>query len=576
MADPDPAAPKASASQLNDTRVVDHALEAAKMKAKETGKKVEVPSRFSETLKVWANPDGKTLHAELYSAPIQVASIEKDGMKRWDPIDTTIVRRSDGHIAARRTKAPLEFGDAGSQVLATSHVNDQKVGFRWGKKLPKPEISGNSITYRDAVTQGADLVVTALPEGFVQSVVLRTRPKGPLAVKLPMDLPKGTSYGKASDGTPQLMSPQGKPEAAPIAVQALDAIESENPESGKVGKVSTNVTTDASGASTLVLEPDAAFLSDASVSYPVTISVSSSWVGAGLAEDTFVNNADYPYGSSNASLDRILVGKSNSGTVTWRGYLRFLVQDTDLDYATIADADLRLWNYLSGGQDATTGLNCGKSVGSGIVARRITSNWSQSSLTWSNQPSYTTSGQVGNKAAYSSDCSWGEGELYYSIQNMVQDWADHKVPDYGILLQSTSESDSQNWRRYRSSEYAGTSGRGPVLFIDYTPVERHLVVSNYNGDAWSAGPSYDTAVSLQVPTTSGAPDLEGITQDQAMEIKLDRANPRVEIGRDKLQPFDGEDWSNNPWEPPDEVEPTPQPDTTAPTEPFPVIVDHAG
>ncbi|GIH64114.1 hypothetical protein Msi02_49310 [Microbispora siamensis] len=58
------------------------------------------------------------------------------------------------------------------------------------------------------------------------------------------------------------------------------------------------------------------------MTYPVAM---ADWTGTGIAGDTFVNNAAYPNGSDNDILNRILVGKSNSGTVTWRGYIRFNV-----------------------------------------------------------------------------------------------------------------------------------------------------------------------------------------------------------------------------------------------------------
>lgn len=50
--------------------VSDPILKTAWDKAAKSGKPVEVPSQFTETMKVWANPDGKNMRAELYTRPV--------------------------------------------------------------------------------------------------------------------------------------------------------------------------------------------------------------------------------------------------------------------------------------------------------------------------------------------------------------------------------------------------------------------------------------------------------------------------------------------------------------------------
>ncbi|MFB4276877.1 MULTISPECIES: hypothetical protein [unclassified Nonomuraea] len=58
------------------------------------------------------------------------------------------------------------------------------------RKAPEPIVDGNTISYRDAVAKGADLVLTARPNGFTQDVVLRARPQGLVKVSLPVTLPE--------------------------------------------------------------------------------------------------------------------------------------------------------------------------------------------------------------------------------------------------------------------------------------------------------------------------------------------------------------------------------------------------
>ncbi|WP_176728622.1 Ig-like domain-containing protein [Planobispora rosea] len=466
---------------------VDRALQAAHAKATKSGERVRVPSRETETMQVWANPDGKSLHAELSTTPVQLEVTGKDKKKSWQPIDTSIEVRSDGTLAPKLVKTPLTFGGKDDKTLVTAKDKDGTVSVGWDRKLPQPAVDGNKITYRDAVTKGADLVLTALPDGFIQDVVLRTRPKGPVKVSLPVSLPRGKAYGKAADGRPQLMSPEGKAETAPLAAQAVDAMAAEAPEQGKTGKVDTIVTTDASGRSSLVLTPDAGFLADATVTYPVTISMSGTWIGAGDSSDTFVSSRQYP---NSATLSTWLrAGRSADGEL-WRTYLRYVINGTDLDYATIHNADLRLWNYHANA--------CGSTVGVGIVARRLTSAYDHSTLTWANQPSSTGTDAVTNTGGYSatlSGCS-GSGELYYSIENIVQAWVDG-TPDYGLMIRAATEGvAAANWRQYRSDQYTGTDGRGPVLFIDYEPAPRASIVYSTLTEQ-TTNPTYEQAVALQ-------------------------------------------------------------------------------
>ncbi len=466
---------------------VDKALEAAKTKAVKTGERVAVPSRETETMKVWANPDGKTLQAELSISPVQLEMAGKDGRKSWQPIDTSIVAKADGTLAAQLVKTPLTFGGEGADTLVTAHDKDGPVSIGWGRKLPKPTVDGNKITYRDAVAKGADLVLTALADGFAQDVVLRTRPQGQIKVTLPVTLPKGRAFGKTADGRPQLLSAQGTPESPPLTAQAIDAKAAEAPEQGRVGKVDVSVSTDAAGRSSLVLVPDAGFLSDPSVVYPVVVPMNDEWVGAGDSSDTFVSSVQYP---SSATLSTWLrAGRSADGEL-WRTYLRYVVNGTDLDHATILNADLRLWNYHASG--------CGTTVGVGIVARRLTSAYDYSTLTWANQPSSTGTDAVVATGGYSATlagCS-GSGELYHSIEHIVQDWADGTA-DHGLMIRAATEGAAgANWRQYRSDQYTGGDGRGPVLFVQYEPAPRASIVYS-TLEEQTANPTYEQAVALQ-------------------------------------------------------------------------------
>ncbi|NJP26665.1 MULTISPECIES: DNRLRE domain-containing protein [unclassified Microbispora] len=538
-------------------------MEAAQKQAAEIGRPVEVPALFTENAKVFAKSDGKTFQAEFHTTPIQLNSTDINGVTSWLPIDTTIVSNG-GKLEARRVKTPLEFGTEGSTTLVSAKTAQGRAGFRWGKKLPAPQISGSRITYRDAVAKGADLVVTAKSDGFIQNIVLRERPKAPLSVRLPMGLPRGLTYRSIPNGGAQLQTTEGKPKAAPITVQATDAQAELSPDSGKIGKVETSIIEAADGP-TLVLKPDSTFLADKAVTYPVTIAVASDYIGAGLANDAWVNK-------NNPDLNHLTDGWLRAGTTQTsadiaRVYLRYNVTGTEaLDGAKILNADLMLWNYRSGAPTGSS-KNCGLQVGSGIVARKLTSGW-DSTLSWRKQPSSTTSGQDANQAAYSdtAGCSGG-GELIHSIEPIVQSWASGE-PDYGLVLQAVNETAVINWRQYYSSE-SGSWDRepehAPILFVQYEPATVEQVVSNYS-EPPSRPISYEDAVAHQVGTPEEESQAPSITGEQSKEIgrnSSDWFEPSEELSK----PMEDEDWSTvipDCGEEAGDCFPEPTPDTVPP------------
>lgn len=530
-----------------------------KQQAKQTGKRIEIEQYRSETATIYANPDGKTFHAEVHSTPIRV---RKDGA--WQNIDTTLVEK-DGVITPKAAIGDLALSTGDDTALAkvTNDKGEVKV-FAPGK-LPKPILKDNTATYPDAYGQGIDLVVTAIPTGFHQEIVFRQRPTGKPKLKVGVDLPKGLRYGKDPAGRPALLAEKTATDAKAKQTEdvttltpalMLDAAAKENPDAGHTAGAAITVRQDGENPA-LELTPDNAFLADPATVYPVTLAAASDeWYGAGREDDTFVNNAEYPSGATNAGLNRILVGKSNSGNVTWRGYIRFDIAGSPLMGGTVENADLRLWNYRAN--------TCNWQIDSGILVRKITSSWSVNSLTWSNQPSTTSTGQYGNKGAYSDDCPNGEGELYYSIESITQSWMNGD-PDHGVQLRAVSESDITNWRWYRSFNYGGYGGgnsgpRGPVLFINYEPLEHPPVDEIAYIKAGEGLPGDATADEIRAVTyRSDQPVAAGEVSDEEADAMQGEApefveNPGVALARP--DDVSEEEWNslnpNNPEPDPDE------------------------
>ena len=135
--------------------------------------------------------------------------------------------------------------------------------------LPTPKLSGNKAVYESAYGRGIDLVVTVPPTGFRREIVIRERPGRQLTLPISADLPVGMSYGKTSSGTAAVLA-DDKPVTELATVRMLDATAAEAPGSGRVGAAKTAVERKKDGPA-LVLSPDAGFLADPQVTYPVTL-----------------------------------------------------------------------------------------------------------------------------------------------------------------------------------------------------------------------------------------------------------------------------------------------------------------
>ncbi len=497
----------------------------AEQEAKRQNKRIEIESYRSETATTFANPDGKTLHTEVHSAPIR---IKKDGT--WHAIDTTLVEEG-GLIRPKVAQSDLMLSPGGDTQLIKIKGEQGWAVIAAPNKLPKVELKGNTATYRNAYGANADLVITVTPTGFRQEIVIRQRPGKDLKLRVPVDLPNGLKFDKRS--TPSVLSNDGRKLVDLPGATMIDAKAMADPESGRVGSASASIEQTAQG-DTVVLTAKADFLADPAVTYPVTVmTASDTWVGAGVPADTFVSHS-YPSGLSNSSLDRIIAGRSNSGTVTWRGYVRFDFPD-ELLGGTVINGDLRLWNHRS--------HTCDDNISPGIVARMITGDWTVSSLTLANQPSVTSTGQVGIKGAYDEiSCPEGEGELWYSIEQMVQSWM-NGTPHRGVQFSSASETVSQNWRWYRSSEYGGyetypATPRGPVLIIDYEPdvIEQDVVIPTELDNLTIEGPiSYEDAIAGQLEIDSGPPAAPEVTPEQVQAL-MEQATDTYEVNPDDLVP----------------------------------------
>lgn len=457
---PTPTPAPTSAVPVSRPAATPDPVKAAQQEAKRQNKQVEIETLHTENSTTVATGDGKTLGTYVYSQPVRV---KRDGV--WKKVDTTLVAEN-GVVRPRVAKLDISLSDGGDTALLTARgetlgAEKDKAGevkISAPSELPAPKLSGNRAVYESAYGRGVDLVVTVTPTGFHQEIVIRERPAKQLKLPISVDLPAGMEYGKTSAGKAAVLAGD-RPVADLASVRMLDATAAEAPGSGRMGAATTTVQDKSSGP-VVVLSPDEGFLADPQVTYPVTLAAAGSdWYGAGYPDDTFINNKTWGTGGPNQGMFKLLVGNggnaisngdTNDPSTVWRSYLRFDLTGAPFMGRPILNADLRPWNYRSHA--------CGDAKGD-IVVRRITSSWSVNSLSWSSQPSVTTSGQGIKGSAVGDHCSGDltSRDVYYTIEGIVRDWAAGQ-PNHGLRISALQEGGVINWREFRSANYTDFDG----------------------------------------------------------------------------------------------------------------------
>ncbi|MFF7633360.1 ricin-type beta-trefoil lectin domain protein [Kitasatospora sp. NPDC008050] len=155
-----PAPAAAPATPANEAPDESSALLSARLQ----NHRVEVTGERTETVTVWANPNG-TLTAERATGPIRMRVGQA-----WVPVDTTLVERPDGKIAPKAHPEGLVFeaGDAtvkaGDPVAAPGTAPSPAAGAtRAARALARPLLATDVPPSSGPPTPGATATATATP-----------------------------------------------------------------------------------------------------------------------------------------------------------------------------------------------------------------------------------------------------------------------------------------------------------------------------------------------------------------------------------------------------------------------------
>jgi len=411
----------------------------AQVQAAATQAPVDVPALDNEFTQVTANPDG-TMTDKISSGLLQV---NRNGT--WVPVNTAL-SASAGALTPAATKAAMQFSAGGTGSLASLGTPAGPMTLDAFAALPAPTVSGDTATYRN-VLPDTDLTLTARPQGFEYSEVLRAAPAAAATLRIPLHLPAGDSLAARTGGGWQVTDASGTVLAKISPVVMWDA--AHNPSTtGYDGEhpVATQLITTAAGPE-LDVTPDLAFLTAPTTRYPVTIDPSVS-LPDNLDTDvtTYCTTCNY-----DTTVD-LHVGASQYGTL-YRSFLRF--DDSAIKGKNVTSASLGLWEhdpYTCSPKPTWTEGAAGMGPGT----------------TWNTQPAMD--GQLWNSSSFNGSgnttppsCGTGGGQSL-NITGLVQAWSHNGKPSpEALAMRAASESDTTQWKIF----YSANTNLAPFISVTY-------------------------------------------------------------------------------------------------------------
>ena len=299
------------------------------------------------------------------------------------------------------------------------------------------ELSGdNYITYMDVKPQ-TDLVYE-IKNGLLKEYIVLKSPEAPSEYSFEFNT--NYNFEKSKDGNIIIIDENGEVlfelgnlfavDSAEAYTDALEYSITENDDCKNV---------------TVSISPE--YLNAPERAFPVLIDPSTMITGENNTYDSYVssNHASTNYYTSTY----LKTGRSTDYHIR-RSYIKFSIPTSILN-SYISSATLKI--KKRGGVAPTT-----------VKARRITSSWSSSEVTWSNKPDTATTG-----FSFSLD-----SDNWYSaiVTNIVKKWAEEGKTNRGFELKDDTESGTDYWTNFYSSD--ADSPNKPELHITYYSNNQYL------------------------------------------------------------------------------------------------------
>ncbi len=442
----------ASAAPACVTSVADRA--AAIEMAARCGQRVEVLSARTETVQVFANPDGTGL-VEQYAQPQRVRTADGN----WTAPDPTLVANPDGTFSPRAGALALTVSGGGTGPLVRAGRGSDEVSLSWpGGRLPKPVVAGAQATYPE-VYPGVDLVVTAAKTGFSEVLVVKDRAAAanPALREVAFGTAlRGLTWRDDADNLVAVDS-QGSPAFGASAPKMWDSTSGDvsaargtEPDRGPSGRSHSSVAGPSARArvagmpvdldgGAVVVSPDRALLNDPSTVYPVYIDPTIAYSSWTMINKNYPSQSYWSYDKEdcpgNYTGECAKVGYSDwdpSNPVTYRSMWQF--STSGFRGKQVLGAQFTL--------DLLYSWECSKST---TELEHINTTLS-SSTTWNN----TSDNWPGTNAATVSNesCDGSRVPTEFAITSLISGIAGGSTTYVTLGLKAASESSHSGWKKY--------------------------------------------------------------------------------------------------------------------------------
>ncbi|MFF4599838.1 LamG-like jellyroll fold domain-containing protein [Amycolatopsis sp. NPDC001319] len=426
-------------------------MNAALAEAKQTGDQVAVPSETTEYAEVVANPDGTLTRTE---------SFEPQRVRRgdaWQPVDLTLMARSDGTIGPKVAPVDVRLSDGGSgEILVAVAEGAHEIGLGWNGTLPKPSLDGPAATYAD-VLPGVDLTLTATTKGFSEHLVVKNADAAKNQALREISFRnhvRGVTPRTTSAGTIEAVDPDGDVvfrgdaskmwDSAAQAPQVRSAVAGDPPATpGQVSTMDVEVTPAAT-----IVRPDYEFLTDSARVFPVVIDPEYWWAGG--KRNHVVVQAPWPddhnFNRTDGDLGDLKAGYQ--GGYISRSYFDFDVSAMRGKIVNRADMRMRVVNSYS----------C--SGGPTELWRTGPIDWG---TTWNHQPGWQANLGSFTKSNNVKYCptDGAAGVATNAINDTVRGAAATGGTSLTFMVKAAAENDQDDWRRLALD---------PVLEVNYNSV----------------------------------------------------------------------------------------------------------
>ncbi|QNP56488.1 DNRLRE domain-containing protein [Tessaracoccus defluvii] len=473
----------------------------ASVTARVQGVRVEVLSERTETMRVWAHPDG-SVEEETAFAPVRFEdAAAADG---WRDIDTTLVAASDGSVAPIAMPVEVELGTGSEElvVFAAGSADEMGLGLD-GVTLPVPVLDGSVAVYPE-VFVGVDLSVEVRSSGFeVLWVVKSAEAAAGLverfgadgSVSLPLKLRSKVPVSETDAGGVEL-SQLGDQVGVFVAPSMWDSSAEVPGERGDEQQIEFEVAPAPAARSGSTSGPvtrdvdvvaDQEWLLDESRVFPVVIDPTYGYASGTPVFDTFVQQG---YSSDQSASAELKLGNNGSGQVA-RSYLNFdaaLFKNRQILGASLSLFESHSWSCTA---------RSFSSYDAGLAS---------SATRWAAQPSIGVKrASVSAALGYSSSCPASRVDI--NMTEQAKAWSATTQAQVGMMLRADDETDSLGWKRFHSSE----GSYKPVIAVSYNRPPNVPPAPWVAGNITSGGFKYVGNSRPTLSATVSDPDLNGVT-----------------------------------------------------------------